>query len=92
MTAGMDYAALAAAQEQDVEMQAYNTAFSGLVLEDMRFGPAGTTLLCDVCTGQPRPIVPASWRRRTFEVVHRLSHPSIRAMKAAKFMWHAWAA
>ena len=91
VTAGIDYAALAAAQREDEEMLAYRTAISGLVLEDVRFGPANTTLLCDVSTGQPRPIIPSAWRRRLFEMVHGLAHPSIRATKtlmAAKFMWH----
>ena len=91
MTAGIDYAVLAATQEKDEEMQAYCTVISVLVLEDIRFGPVNTTLLSDVCTGQLRPIVPASWPCRIFEVVHGLSHSSIRATKilmAARFMWH----
>jgi len=54
------------------------------------FGDAGVTLLCDVSTGLPRPVVPASWRRSIFEAVHGLSHPggkpSVR-MVAAKFVW-----
>ncbi|XP_050689003.1 uncharacterized protein LOC126981608 [Eriocheir sinensis] len=88
---GLDYTALAAAQEKDKEMPAYRTAISDLVLEDVPFGPANTTLLCDVSTGQPRPIIPAVWRRRVFDIVHNLAHPSIRATKAlmaTKFMWH----
>lgn len=88
---GVDYVALAAAQRDDNEIHAYRTAISGLVLEDVQFGPADATILCDVSTGQPRPIVPAAWRRRIFDMVHGLSHPSIRATKAlmaAKFVWH----
>ena len=92
VSTGIDYAALAAAQrEEEEEMHAYRTAITGLVLEDIRFGPTNTTLLCDVSTGQPRPIIPAAWRRRLFEIVHGLAHPSIRAttaLMASKFMWH----
>lgn len=87
----IDYTALAAAQEQDEEILAFRTAVTGLVLEDVRFGPGNATLLCDVSTGQPRPIVPAAWRRRIFETIHGLAHPSIRATKAlmaAKYVWH----
>ena len=71
-------------------MQGYRTAISGLVCENIPFGPVNTMLLCDVSTGQPRPIVLPSWRHRIFELVHGLSHPSIRATKtlmAAKFTW-----
>ena len=87
----IDYSAMAAAQANDPEIIAYRTAVSGLILEDIPFGPAGTTLLCDTSTGIARPIVPASWRRRVFEAVHNLSHPSIRATRtlvASKFVWH----
>ena len=88
---GIDYTAMAIAQQQDDEMKAYRTAITGLVLEDVKFGPANTTLLCDVSSGQPCPIVPSSWRRKVFEAVHNLSHPSIRATRTLitrKFMWH----
>lgn len=87
----VDYAAMAAAQVADEEIIAYRTAVSNLKLEDVNFGSAGTTLLCDMSTGKPRPVVPSSWRRRVFETVHGLSHPSIRAtrkMVAEKFVWH----
>ena len=51
------------------------------------FGPSGKTLLCDISTG---PIVPMEWRRQVFDLVHGLSHPSIRssrALIATKFVW-----
>ena len=50
---GIDYTAMAIAQQQDDEMKAYRTAITGLVLEDVKFGPTNTTLLCDVSSGQP---------------------------------------
>jgi hypothetical protein len=88
---GVDYAALAIAQRQDAELPDYRTAISGLVLQDVPLGPVGKTLLCDVSTGHPRPIVPTSWRRHVFDTVHGLSHPSMRATQtliSAKFVWH----
>lgn len=74
---GIDYKALAEAQKEDEEMAAYRTTISGLVLEDVRFGSGESTLLCDVSTHRPRPIIPATWRRRIFDTVHGLPHPSI---------------
>ena len=47
--------------------------------------------LCDVSTGSPRPIVPTNWRRRIIDLIHRLSHPSIRTTQklvTSKFVWN----
>ena len=87
---GIDYNAMAAAQ-RDEDMTSYRSADTGLVLQDIQFGADGTTLLCDISTGQPRPIVPKSWRFKVFEAIHNLSHPSIRTTRAlvsGKFVWH----
>lgn len=87
---GIDYSALAAAQRDYDEMLAYRTAISSLILEDIPLGSTDITVLCDVSTGQPRHIVPTAWRRRIFDSIHRLAHPSIRAttaLMAAKFVW-----
>lgn len=87
---GLDYSKMAADQTTDPSVQALKSADSGLCLEDVVFGDAGATLLCDTSTGQPRPVVPANWRRPVFEAVHSLSHPgrmpSVRLV-AAKFVW-----
>ena len=88
---GIDYAAMAASQRVDPGIQAYRTTITGLKLEDVSFGPNGATLLCDTSDGQPRPVVPAGWRRKVFDLVHGLSHPSVRATRqlmASKFVWH----
>ena len=88
---GIDYTEMAAAQQEDTEMAAYRTAITGMKLEDIACGPGNTTLLCDVSHGQPRPVVPAPWRRRVFDVIHGLSHPGIRATKRLitdRFVWH----
>ena len=45
---GVDFMAMAAAQRNDGEMATYQTATSGLVLQDVQFGPTDTTLLCDI--------------------------------------------
>ena len=88
---GLDYTRMAADQSTDPSVQAIKTADTGLRLEDVAFGDTGTSLLCDTSTGQPRPIVPTSWRRSVFEAVHDLSHPgrkpSVRLV-AEKFVWH----
>ena len=80
-----------AADQEASEVQAYRTAITNLRLEDISIGNSNVSLLCDVSTGRPWPIVPTSWRRRVFDAIHGLSHPSIRATRkliASKFVWH----
>ena len=86
---GIDYLAMTEDQKQVAEVQDYRTGTTSLRLEDVAFRRQGVTLLCDMSTGLPRPIVPASWRRQVFDVVHSLSHPSVqttRKLIAAKFV------
>ena len=88
---GVDFTAMAAAQWNDEEMATHRTATSGLVFQDVKFGPTDTTLLCDISTGQPRPVVPAIFCRTVFDVLHGLSHPSIRATQklfTERYAWH----
>ena len=70
---GIDYNAMAASQHEDPEVQAYRSATSGLRLEDIPIGTRGITLLCDISTGTPRPVVP------TAKFLMLYTHPSIRA-------------
>ena len=82
ISGGIDFLALATTQLADpVGMTACQTAITGLQLKDIPFGPNNTTLLCDVSLGRPRPLVPVSFRRRIFDTLHGLSHPSIRATR-----------
>ena len=87
---GIDFEAIAATQTTDSDVQAYCTALSGLQLHDVPFGSKGNTILCDVSTGESRPVVPKGWRRWIFDVIHGLSYPSIlisRRLIASKFLW-----
>ena len=92
ISGGIDFSALAAAQLADpVDMAACWTAIMGLLLKDIPFGPNNTTLLCDVSLGQPRPLIPVSFRRHIFDTLHGLSHPGVRAIRklvACKYVWH----
>ena len=87
---GVDYAAMATAQCSDPEMSTYRDGVTGLRLKDVTFGVSGDTILCDISTGHPRPIVPAACRRQVFTAIHTLSHPGIRAtcsLVMSKFVW-----
>lgn len=88
---GIDYARMAVDQDADPDIQAFRTATTGLRLVDVPFDDKGTTLLCDVSTGQPRPLAPKMWRRKVFDVIHGLSHPGRKPSQrlvTEKFVWH----
>jgi len=88
---GINYDEIATAQEGDPETAAYRTAITSLLWKDVDFGDRGRTILCDVSTGRPRPLIPKPFRRKIFDIVHGLSHPSGRStahLMKEKFVWH----
>lgn len=88
---GIDYRRMASLQASDPEIAAYRTAITSLVWRDFSLSDSGETLLCDISTGKRRPLVPSAMRREVFEMIHSLSHPSIRAttdLVAKRFVWH----
>uniref|UniRef100_A0AAV2LTK4 Gypsy retrotransposon integrase-like protein 1 n=1 Tax=Knipowitschia caucasica TaxID=637954 RepID=A0AAV2LTK4_KNICA len=87
---GIDYTEMAADQLTDLGVQGLRTADSSLKLEDVDFQNSGAALLCDISMDRPRPVVPATWRRRIFDAVHSLSHPGVKAsvkLVGARFVW-----
>ena len=87
---GMDYVELCAAQQSDPETDAAKSSITNLRWKTVNFGDV--QLLCDISTGRPRPFVPKSFRRKIFNMIHNLSHPSIRAtvqLVTDKFVWHS---
>ena len=84
-----DFEQLAKDQQESEEMSSYQASATGLKLENIRFG--STTLLCDVSTGTPRPILPSNWTRPVFDNIHGLSHAGPRPTQQAisqRFVWH----
>ena len=89
MVPSIDFQQLSVDQATSPEIDAYRTAVTSLVLQDVPFH--NVTLLCDVSLGKPRPIVPREWSRRIFDAVHSLAHlgprPTQRAV-SERFIWH----
>ena len=88
----IDYTDMARAQldDRDVQTCKDNIATTALVLRDVEL-ENGDTILCDVFTSTPRPIVPLSWGRRVFDAIHGTSHPSGRTTKRllnSRYVWH----
>ncbi|MBM6549273.1 reverse transcriptase domain-containing protein, partial [Streptococcus dysgalactiae] len=85
----IDLAAIAAAQATDPEIEQLRTS-SSLRLEPRPLVSTDGTILCDVSLGQPRPYIPASFRRQVFLHLHNLSHPGVRAtakLITERFVW-----
>ena len=75
-----DYAQLAQDQEADPDINDYQMAITGLKQEWVELEP-GIKIMCNVLRGRNHPILPADWRRPAFDIVHGLSHPSVRMTK-----------
>ena len=84
---GVDYTAMASAQQKDAKCKPTANQVKHIF---SICGDQGAILLCDVSSGQARPIVPSNWRGKVFDLVHNLSHPSIRSTRkltSSKFIW-----
>ena len=87
----VDFNALAAAQSSDDELQCLLTCNdSSIKLQSVPFPESDSEVVCDVSSANPRPFIPASFRRLIFDSVHQLSHPGIRStcqLLASRFVW-----
>ncbi|GFO31447.1 Pol polyprotein [Plakobranchus ocellatus] len=89
VTLGIDYEAMAKAQEKDRDIKAFPTAITGLHIVPYQIH--NSTLLCDVSTGLPRLLVPQTFQRQVFESIHNLAHPSRKStvkLVSQRFVWH----
>ena len=86
----IDFKELAAAQQQDSQLQELTRGNSSLSLKPVPATTTDVTLLCDVSTGIPCLYVPFKFRRAIFDSLHSLSYPGIRATQkliTARFIW-----
>ena len=85
----VDLKEIAAAQETDPDLVKFQTT-SSLTLKAMPLPSSDGTILCDTSTGVPRPYVPEQFRRKVFDSLHSLSHPSVRGTQhivTTRFVW-----
>ncbi len=76
--ASLDYAMIAANQRSCQEtLKAAHSSSLQLQHMDMQ----GEKVVCDISTGQPRPIIPVADHCDVFRVIHELAHASIRATR-----------
>ncbi len=84
----IDYQQLAELQQTSDIIKTYQQGQTSLQLEEIAFG--NSKVLCDISTGNPRPIVPKDLTKRIFDAIHNLSHagcrPTVRAI-SSRFVW-----
>lgn len=86
----LDYQLLARAQETDTELQELLQNGSTLKLEKVRLPDSNHLVFCDVSTSISRPFVTLEHRRQTFNMLHNLSHPGVKAtvrLVTERFVW-----
>ena len=86
----VDLKEIAATQETDPNLVKFQTTTSSLKLKAMPLPSSDGTILCDTSTGVPRPYVPEQFRRKVFDSLHSLSHPSVRGTQhlvTTRFVW-----
>ncbi|GFS21500.1 Pol polyprotein [Elysia marginata] len=82
---------MAKAQSEDADVKVFRTAITNLQFERIPLHNSPLTLLCDVSTGQPRPIVPKTFQGQVFEAIHNLAHHGCKAsvkLVSEKFVWY----
>ena len=82
----IDLPAMAAAQGHDDGLLNHNS----LRPQSFPLPTSSGTIMCDVLDGFARPIVPSSFRRNVFDVLHNVSHPGIRAtvkLISQRYVW-----
>ena len=86
---GIDLSEMARDQPLDQDFQRISVdARSGLNFRRVDTGNA--ELLVDIGSGEPRPFVPLSWRRKVFDALHSLGHPGTHRtaqIVSSKFIW-----
>ena len=77
------------AQLEDPDLPTLESS-SSLRLSKTPVLASAATLVCDLSTGVPRPVVPFSFRRAVFDSLHSLSHPGVRATKRLITSRYTW--
>ncbi|GBM68242.1 hypothetical protein AVEN_268723-1 [Araneus ventricosus] len=84
MPSPIDYKEFSQAQLSDEMFQ---------LLKFLKVPGVDTKLFCDVSTGRCRPLLPKEFRRRSFETLHNLFHPGVKAtvkLVGDFFLWPSY--
>lgn len=90
IAAPIDFVALTLSQDTDPELQELlQKGVTALKLEKVKVPDSKVAIYCDV-SKHPRPYLTVDFRKPTFEALHRLSHPGVKAtvrLVTERFVW-----
>lgn len=80
------------AQEQckDEEFKSLENSSTSLKFKSLSLPESTLRIFCDISTGSVRPYIPKILRKRIFDSIHQLSHPSAKSttnLLTNKFVW-----
>lgn len=90
MPVKLDMQEIALEQSNDPDLQQLLQTKTSLTLQKFTLIDTANVIYCETSTEEIRPYIPKSLRRRVFDLVHLLSHPSGRSTLqqiAQKFVW-----
>lgn len=85
----IDFNELAKAQQDPNFLQMQKSDLS-LTLQSIPLQHSDLSIVCDVSTGIPRPLVPVEFRCRIFHSLHSLSHPGVQATQDLITSHYVW--
>ena len=80
----IDWSTFATDQGTDLNIPLFATAITVLKIDHVMV--AGHSIVCNISSGLPRPLVPATWVQNVFDLIHSLSHPGVKASCASSFV------
>ncbi|CAK8676854.1 unnamed protein product [Clavelina lepadiformis] len=86
----LDFKRIASEQFTDPTLQDLIAGDTSLQLRQIPMTNQNISILCDISTGQPRPLLPQSFRRQVFDKIHGLSHGGIKAtqkLMSTRYVW-----
>ena len=90
-TPSIDLQTLAATQTVDPEIRALqDSTTTSLRLTSLPLPASTSTIICDLSTGTPRPLVPAPLCHTVFKALHTLSHPGVKATQQLITQRYVW--
>lgn len=86
----LDFEALAAAQQDDKELEEYLKKDSSLQLKLVQIPGIKVSIFCDVSTRAARPFITKDFRKAAFNTIHGLSHPGVKATVKSVTQRYVW--
>ena len=86
----VDFAALSRTQQTDDSIITLLRTYHSLKIVRESMSGCDQPLLGDIYLGVFRPLVPVGFRKKTFDTLHSLSHPGVRASQklvGQRFVW-----